>query len=119
MSRGDRRVGTAIYGAWKRGARFDAWNQHLRFEAWQAGMGDAGLDIETYGTDERDIHARLPWDHVDVGVARWHLVAQWNRARGIEAEPRQRQSFVLLHGEDETTAPTMATARESALATHT
>jgi hypothetical protein len=42
----------------------------------------------------------LPWDHVDVGVARWHLVAQWRRARGLEPEPRRREKFVLLHGEE-------------------
>lgn len=100
LSRGDRRVGTAIYGAWRRGARFDAWNRHLRFEAWQAGMADAGLDIESYGAAERDIGAPLPWDHVDVGVPRWHLAAQWNRARSLDLEPRQRDPFVLLHGEE-------------------
>ncbi len=99
LSRGDRRVGTAIYGAWRRGARFDAWNQHLRYDAWEAGMSDAGLDLETYGTVERAITSPLPWDHIDVGVPRWHLAAQWNRARGFEAEPRQREAFVLLHGE--------------------
>lgn len=100
LSRGDRRVGTAIYGAWRRGARFDAWNRHLRFEAWQAGMEGVGLDIETYGTVERSVRAPLPWDHIDVGVPRWHLAAQWNRARGLEPEPRQRDRFVLLHGEE-------------------
>ena len=100
LSRGDRRVGAAIYGAWRRGARFDAWSRHLRFDAWQAGMIDAGLDLETYGTVERPVGAPLPWDHVDVGVPRWHLAAQWNRARGMEPEPRTRDRFVLLHGED-------------------
>ncbi len=105
LSRGDRRVGTAILGAWRRGARFDAWNRHLRFDAWQAGMADAGLDIESYGTAARDVRAALPWDHVDVGVAKWHLAAQWNRARGLEPEPRQRERFVLLHGEEAPTDP--------------
>lgn len=99
LSRGDRRVGTAIHSAWRRGARFDAWNQHLRFEAWQAGMADAGLDIETYGTAERPLGAPLPWDHVDVGVPRWHLAAQWNQARGHAAESQPRERFTLLHGE--------------------
>lgn len=100
LSRGDRRVGAAIFGAWRRGARFDAWNSHLRFDAWQAGMADAGLDIETYGTAERAVGAPLPWDHVDVGVPRWHLAAQWNRARGLEPEARTRNRFLLLHGEE-------------------
>jgi radical SAM superfamily enzyme YgiQ (UPF0313 family) len=100
LSRGDRRVGVAIYGAWRRGARFDAWNQHLRFDAWQAGMADAGLNPETYGTTERAVGSPLPWDHIDVGVPRWHLAAQWNRARGLETESPQRDSFVLRHGKE-------------------
>jgi radical SAM superfamily enzyme YgiQ (UPF0313 family) len=100
LSRGDRRVGGAIYGAWRRGARFDAWNRHLRFDAWQQGMTDVGLDLDTFGTVERAVGAPLPWDHIEVGVAKWHLAAQWNRARGLEPEPRQRDRFILLHGEE-------------------
>jgi len=105
LSRGDRRVGTAIYRAWHRGARFDAWNSHLRFDAWQAGMSNAGLNVETYGTAERAVGAPLPCVHVDVGVPRCHLVAQWHRARGHEPEARTRDRFLLLHGEEHPVAP--------------
>ncbi|HEX2184286.1 MAG TPA: B12-binding domain-containing radical SAM protein, partial [Chloroflexota bacterium] len=96
LSRGDRRVGRAIYEAWRRGARFDAWSDHLSWPAWEAGMRLAGLDVAFYTSRERDVRELLPWDHVDVGVARWHLVAQWRRALGLEPEPRQRQKYVLF-----------------------
>jgi radical SAM superfamily enzyme YgiQ (UPF0313 family) len=96
LSRGDRRVGRAIYEAWRRGARFDAWSDHLSWPAWEAGMRLAGLDVAFYTSRERDVREVLPWDHVDVGVARWHLVAQWRRALGLEPEPRQRQKYVLF-----------------------
>jgi radical SAM family uncharacterized protein len=100
LSRGDRRVGTAILEAWRRGARFDAWSDHLSWEAWEAGMRLAGLDIAFYTSRQKDVHEILPWDHVDVGVTRWHLVAQWRRAQGLDPEPRTREKFVLLHDED-------------------
>jgi radical SAM family uncharacterized protein len=80
LSRGDRRVGRAILEAWRRGARFDAWSEHLRWDAWTAGAEAAGLDISFYTWREKDVHEILPWDHVDVGVPRWHLTAQWRAA---------------------------------------
>ncbi len=103
LSRGDRRVGRAILEAWRRGARFDAWSEHLSWPAWEAGMRFAGLDFSFYTSRERDVREVLPWDHIDVGVARWHLVAQWRRAQGLDQEPRQREKFVLLHQEDPAT----------------
>jgi radical SAM family uncharacterized protein len=103
LSRGDRRVGKAILEAWKRGARFDAWSEHLSWSAWTAGMRAAGLDIDFYTSREKDVHEILPWDHIDVGVPRWHQVAQWKRALGVEPEPRRREKFVLLHQAEEVT----------------
>jgi hypothetical protein len=80
LSRGDRRVGRAILEAWRRGARFDAWTEHLRWDAWVAAMDAAGLDIDFYTSREKDVHELLPWDHIDVGVPRWHLAGQWRAA---------------------------------------
>jgi radical SAM family uncharacterized protein len=97
LSRGDRRVGRVILEAWRHGARFDAWSDHLSWPAWEAGLRRAGVDAAFYTSRERDVSEVLPWDHVDVGVARWHLAAQWRRARGLEPEPRRREKFVLLH----------------------
>jgi radical SAM family uncharacterized protein len=100
LSRGDRRVGRAMLEAWRRGARFDAWSDHLSWDAWVAGMNVAGLDLAFYTSRERDVRERLPWDHVDVGVPRWHLVAQWRRALGHEPEPRLRERFVVFAPEE-------------------
>jgi radical SAM family uncharacterized protein len=97
LSRGDRRVGKAILEAWRRGARFDAWSDHLRWPAWEAGMRLAGLDFPFYTSRARAVQETLPWDHIDVGVARWHLAAQWQRARGLQPEPRRQERYVLLH----------------------
>jgi radical SAM family uncharacterized protein len=100
LSRGDRRVGRAILEAWRRGARFDAWSDHFSWPAWEAGMRLAGLDFPFYTSRGREVTEILPWDHIDVGVARWHLVAQWRRATGLEPEPKRREKFVLLHDQE-------------------
>jgi radical SAM family uncharacterized protein len=97
LSRGDRRVGRALLEAWRRGARFDAWSDHLNWPAWEAGMRRAGLDFPFYTSRARTLQETLPWDHIDVGVARWHLAAQWQRALGLRPEPRRRERYVLLH----------------------
>ena len=38
LSRGDRRLGKAIYNAWQDGARFDAWHEHYDWPRWQRAM---------------------------------------------------------------------------------
>jgi radical SAM family uncharacterized protein len=100
LSRGDRRVGRAILEAWRRGARFDAWSDHLAWDAWVAGLDMAGLDVGFYTWRERPVDEVLPWDHVDVGVPRWHLAAQWRRALGLDPEPHQRERYVLLRDDE-------------------
>jgi hypothetical protein len=100
LSRGDRRVGKAILEAWRRGARFDAWSDHLSWPAWVGAMEAAGLDVGFYTAREKDVHEHLPWDHVDVGVPRWHLVAQWHRAQGKEPEPTRRERFVVFQQDE-------------------
>ena len=34
LSRGDRRLGRAVLGAFKKGCRFDGWTEHQNFDAW-------------------------------------------------------------------------------------
>ncbi|MBW2465418.1 MAG: DUF2344 domain-containing protein, partial [Deltaproteobacteria bacterium] len=67
LARGDRRLGDVIEGAWRRGARFDSWNEQLRLEAWDEAFAEHGIDTSIYlGTIPTS--ARLPWDHIDVGL---------------------------------------------------
>lgn len=68
LSRGDRRLGSVIYGAWKSGCRFDTWNEHFYFEKWVQSFTENNLDISFYARRERSLDEILPWNHIDTGV---------------------------------------------------
>lgn len=77
LSRGDRRVAAAIERAWRKGARFDAWSEYFRPELWDEAFAEAGVDQEWFTHTEWDDRAPLPWDHIDPGVTKSYLRAQW------------------------------------------
>lgn len=79
LARGDRALADVVEGAYKRGARFDSWDEHMRVDAWTEAMREAAIEPERYlGT--RPTSARLPWDHIDVGLADGFLAREYRRA---------------------------------------
>ncbi len=84
LSRGDRRVGQVILAAWRDGARFDGWSEHFSFARWVAAAAGAlagePVDLDWYTTRERDYGEVLPWDHLDSGLDRDWLWADWRSA---------------------------------------
>ncbi len=80
LSRADRRAGRAVLRAYRDGARFDGWGEHFRFDRWVAAFAAEGLDLLEYAHREFPLDARLPWDHVDIGVRKSYLEAEWKRA---------------------------------------
>lgn len=90
LTRGDRRVGQAILTAWQNGCRFDAWHEHFKPEIWDAAFRAHGLDMHRYATRPREEDEVFPWDHIQTGVSRAWLWADWQAAlRGeIKADCR-------------------------------
>lgn len=79
VSRGDRRVGSIIYNAWKGGARFDGWHETFDYDLWMKCVEESGIDIECMlGTIPMD--GKLPWDHIDVGLEPRFLELEWKKA---------------------------------------
>lgn len=77
LSRGDRRVGNALYEAWRRGAKFDAWGEYFNAERWRDAFAAAGIDAGWFAHREWDTDEPLPWDHIDCGVTKAYLRGQW------------------------------------------
>ena len=73
FARGDRRLGAAVYEAWKRGARFDSWNEHFNDSIWQQAFEATGIDPAWYAHRERSFDELLPWDHIDAHLTRSYL----------------------------------------------
>jgi len=84
LSRGDRRVGRVILAAWRAGARFDGWSEYFSFARWTDAAASAlagePVDLDWYTTRERDYGEVLPWDHLDSGLDRDWLWADWRSA---------------------------------------
>lgn len=81
LSRGDRRVGEAIYKAWHMGAKFDAWQDQYHYDLWMKAFEECGLDPSFYAYRERDPQELLPWDHISAGVRRQYLVKEYNKSK--------------------------------------
>ena len=87
FSRGDRRLNPVIHQAWKRGARFDSWSDLFRFQYWEDAFRTCDLDYHSYlgSLGESD---SLPWDHIDTGIKKSHLVAEFAKSRREEYSPK-------------------------------
>lgn len=84
LARGDRRVGRVIERVWREGGRFDGWSEHFSYERWIAAaaaeLEPLGVSLEWFTTRERDQAEILPWDHLDSGLERDWLWADWQDA---------------------------------------
>jgi radical SAM family uncharacterized protein len=84
LARGDRRVGAVIERVWRAGGRFDGWSEHFDFARWTAAaateLEPLGVSLEWFTTRERDRNEVLPWDHLDSGLERDWLWADWEDA---------------------------------------
>jgi radical SAM family uncharacterized protein/radical SAM-linked protein len=97
VSRGDRRLADVIEHAWRAGARFDGWDEVFDATTWVAALDACGLDAAPYlGT--RPVTARLPWDHIDVGLEDGFLLAEYRKAlKGRASPPCGKVAGMLIH----------------------
>lgn len=87
LSRGDRRVGTAIEYVWRKGGTFQEWSEHFNFELWIEGMAEASLDPDWYVTRHRTQDEVLPWDHISAGLHRDFLWQDWQASLAAHGLP--------------------------------
>jgi radical SAM family uncharacterized protein len=84
LARGDRRVGRVIEAVYRDGGRFDGWSEHFSFERWERACAEVltplGVSLDWFTTRERDEREVLPWDHLDAGLDRDWLWADWQEA---------------------------------------
>ncbi|QIG42207.1 TIGR03960 family B12-binding radical SAM protein [Nocardioides anomalus] len=87
LSRGDRRVGAVIEQVWRDGGRFDGWSEHFSYARWTAAAAAVlpalGVSLEWFTTRERGYDEVLPWDHLDSGLDKDWLWADWEDALAV------------------------------------
>jgi radical SAM family uncharacterized protein len=79
FSRGDRRLNGVLRRAWAAGARFDSWGDRFQPELWAEAFCREGVDPGIY-RGAFDTGARLPWDHMDTGIRKAHLIREYRMA---------------------------------------
>ena len=91
LSKGDRRVADAVEWVFRSGGRLDAWTDYFSFPRWMEAFEHCGIDPHFYANREIPTDALLPWDHIDVGVRRQHLLRERERACRAELSPDCRR----------------------------
>jgi len=115
FSRGDRRVGDILEAAFRLGCRFDSWDDAFRGELWDRAIAETaartGLDISRHmGT--LPVTARLPWDHIDIGLEPDFLVKEYRKALKDRLSPPCGKPFKkLLHPSSVAAAEEAAAAK--------
>ncbi|HPN73292.1 MAG TPA: B12-binding domain-containing radical SAM protein, partial [Candidatus Omnitrophota bacterium] len=68
LARGDRRVSSAVYSAWKKGAMMDGWTESFKPGVWDEAFSENGLSVEAMATRSFGVDDPLPWGHIDSGA---------------------------------------------------
>jgi len=97
LARGDRRLAPVIERAYLGGARFDSWDDQLRMDLWQEALEHFGIDTSVYlGTIP--VTARVPWDHLDIGLEPGFLAREYRRAlAGRSSPPCGKVAGAFIH----------------------
>ena len=97
FARGDRALGQVLEIAYRNGARFDSWEDQKKLAVWEEAFREAGIDPARYlGTIP--LSARLPWDHIDVGIEDGFLRREYRKAvRGSLSPPCSKVAGTFVH----------------------
>ncbi len=87
LSKGDRRVADVIEEVWRQGGRLDAWSDYFSFTRWMDAFRTCGVDPAFYANREIPEDEVLPWDHIDVGVRKAHLLHEREMAYASALSP--------------------------------
>ncbi len=86
FSRGDARMADVLEHAYRAGARFDGWQDTFDLGRWLDALAACGVEPDTY-TRTLPTDARLPWDHLDIGLEPGFLEGEWRKAIKGRASP--------------------------------
>ncbi|MCR5309841.1 MAG: TIGR03960 family B12-binding radical SAM protein [Lachnospiraceae bacterium] len=81
LARGDRRLAPVILSVYKKGNIFDAWSEYYHHDNWLKAFEECGVDPTFYTTRERSDDEIFPWDFIDCGVTKRHLLNEWHKAK--------------------------------------
>lgn len=90
LAKGDRRLCSVVYTAWKKGCKFDSWEEYYRFDKWLEAFEECGIDPSFYANRRSGFDEILPWDHLDYLVSKEFLVRENKTAHESKTTPNCR-----------------------------
>ena len=84
LARGDRRVGKAVYEAWKKGCYLDGWAEHFKFDVWMQTFEECDIDTAFYANRLRSYDEVAPWSHLDYLVSHEFFVRENKKAHAAQ-----------------------------------
>ena len=87
FARGDRRLADVILKAYKKGCLFDSWSEFFHNELWMESFAESNVDMDFYTIRKRGENEFFPWDFIDCGVTKTHLLREWKKAMQGEVTP--------------------------------
>lgn len=91
LARGDRRVSSVIYDAWKSGCKFDSWDEYYNYNAWCEAFEKNCLDMNFYACRKREYDEVFPWDCFDYYVTKQFLIRENKTAHEAVTTPNCRE----------------------------
>lgn len=91
FARGDRRLSSVIYAAWKNGCKLDGWGEYFDYQKWQNAFDECNIDPTFYNCRKRDFDEVLPWSHLDYGISEKFLKNENIKAHSEETTPHCRE----------------------------
>ena len=92
LSRGDRKVADVVEAVWRKGGRLEAWSDFFSYDRWLSSFAEADLDPAFYASRGRSTDEVLPWDMINVGVRKQHLIREREKAYSAELSPDCRHA---------------------------
>ena len=91
FARGDRRLGSVIEMAVKKGCRFDGWDECFHLDKWIEAFNECGIEPEFFANRKREFDEILPWDHLDYGVSKTFLINENKTAYAAITTPNCKE----------------------------
>lgn len=91
LARGDRKLSSVIYEAWKNGSRFDSWSDRFKWECWEKAFEKCSISPEFYASRRRSYDEIMPWDHLNYLIDKSFLIREHKKALKAETTPHCRE----------------------------
>ena len=91
LSRADRRAADVIEEVWRSGGRLDAWTDYFSLDRGIKAFETCGVDPAFYANRECSTDELPPWDVIDVGVRKAHLLRERQRCYESTLSPDCRK----------------------------